>query len=394
MFKNRVHDARQRGAGRNGQSQLRRGGLRGGPILQNAPIKGRQRQNGVNIGKPAPGWRQVDVLALVRQRGAAARVPCEDQERVFSQRHEIVIVGIGLIKLQHRELRIMDRRKAFITKIAIQFKDPLEAADDQPLEIEFRRDAQIQIGVQRVMVRREGTGSRPTGDGVHHRRFDFKKSAVGQIRAKAGDHPAARLKDAVDAGGGHQVNVALPITDFDVRQPVPFFRKRSEPFRQKRQRLHLHGEFIGLRAEHGPVNADPIAEIQDLRKAKGVIAQRVLAKIHLKPMRPLLKRGERRFAESAQGNNASRDPARDPPVRQFILRRRAVSRHHPRNRLRPLEAGTIRRHAHAPQRLKFLKTVSPLIVQVIRHAPSPASCFSCFLLRHHHLPSSASDTPQ
>ena len=64
------------------------------------------------------------------------------------------IVGVRLIKLQHRELGIVLRRDALIAEVAIDLVDAIESADHQPLEIQLRRDAQEQIHVEGVVMRR------------------------------------------------------------------------------------------------------------------------------------------------------------------------------------------------------------------------------------------------
>ena len=44
----------------------------------------------------------------------------------------------------------MARGDAFVAEVAVEFVDALEAADEEALEVEFGRDAQIQINVERV----------------------------------------------------------------------------------------------------------------------------------------------------------------------------------------------------------------------------------------------------
>ena len=51
--------------------------------------------------------------------------------RIRGEIHHAVIVGVGLIKLEHRELRVVMRGDAFVAEVAIDFVDPLQAADDQ-----------------------------------------------------------------------------------------------------------------------------------------------------------------------------------------------------------------------------------------------------------------------
>jgi phage terminase large subunit-like protein len=53
-----------------------------------------------------------------------------------------VIVGVGLVELQHGELGIVLRADALVAEVAVDLVDAVKAADDQPLQIKLRRDAQ------------------------------------------------------------------------------------------------------------------------------------------------------------------------------------------------------------------------------------------------------------
>ena len=113
-------------------------------------------------------------MILILQRGGAEEVLRERAEQVFGQRHEITVVGIGLVKLQHGEFGIVDGRDAFIAKISIDFKHPLEPAHDQSFEVEFRRDAQVEVPIERVVVRHERAGRGSPGNGLHHLAFPLR----------------------------------------------------------------------------------------------------------------------------------------------------------------------------------------------------------------------------
>ncbi len=90
--------------------------------------------------------------------------------------HHALVVGVGLIELQHGELRIPAPAQALVAEVAIDFIHAIESAHHQPLQIKFRRDAQVQIHVERVVVRHKRTRHRAACDGLHHRRLDFDKS--------------------------------------------------------------------------------------------------------------------------------------------------------------------------------------------------------------------------
>jgi hypothetical protein len=59
--------------------------------------------------------------------------------QLVGQVHEIPVVGIGLIKLQHREFWIMPSRQPFVAKVAVNLIHPLKPADHQTLQKQFWR---------------------------------------------------------------------------------------------------------------------------------------------------------------------------------------------------------------------------------------------------------------
>ena len=96
-----------------------------------------------------------------------------------------LVIRVRLVKLQHRELGIVVRREPLVAEVAIDLVDPLDAADHQPLQIQLRRDAQVQIDIERVVVRDERPRRRAAIERLHHRRLDFDKAALPRVAAAA-----------------------------------------------------------------------------------------------------------------------------------------------------------------------------------------------------------------
>ncbi|GBF29098.1 hypothetical protein MnTg03_00664 [bacterium MnTg03] len=75
----------------------------------------------------------------------------------------------------------MARGQAFITKISINFKYPLDASDYKPFKVKLRRNAKIKIHIEGIVMGDERSGYRTSGNHMHHRGFHFNKSCFGQI---------------------------------------------------------------------------------------------------------------------------------------------------------------------------------------------------------------------
>jgi hypothetical protein len=74
---------------------------------------------------------------------------------------DAVVVGVRLVGLEHRELGAVGGVGALVAEVAVDLEDAVDAADDGALEEELRRDAQVQLGVERVRVRDEGRAAAP-----------------------------------------------------------------------------------------------------------------------------------------------------------------------------------------------------------------------------------------
>jgi hypothetical protein len=288
----------------------------------------------------------------------------------------VVVIGVGHVELEHREFGIVDRRDALVPEVPVDFEHPREAADDEPLQIQFRRDAQIEIDAQRVVVGDEGLRGGAPRDGVHHRRLDLQKPAFDQKGPDAGDDAAARRKNVVHVRIGDQVHVPLAIPCLDVGQPVPLFRQGAERLAQKRQLVHLDGEFVRLGSEKNARHADPIAEIELFRDGIGLLGQQIFFEIHLQPVGPVLQHGEGRLAEAAQGDDAPGERTGNPLLLQDLLGFFSVELDQLAGPILDLESGAVGRHAGLAQLVQLLDPLLSLFVQFIHGGLSGLSSLS------------------
>jgi hypothetical protein len=73
----------------------------------------------------------------------------------------VVVGGVGLVRLQHRELGRVRGVDPLVPEVPIDLKDALDPTDDATLQEQFWGDPQIQIGVDCVCMGDEGSGSGP-----------------------------------------------------------------------------------------------------------------------------------------------------------------------------------------------------------------------------------------
>ena len=240
-------------------------------------------------------------LHLIR----ADRVAGNRREHLLGQRHQLLILAVGLIELEHRELGVVLRRDAFVPEVAVDFVDALQAADRQPLQIQLGRDAQEQLHVERVVMRYERARQRPAGDRLHHRRLDLEVAPAVQERADRGKHTTSDGEDLARVWIDDQIEIALAIPGLDVGQPVPLLGQRQEALGEELERRRPDGQLVGLGPEDAPLDADEVAEIEQLVDREVALRQRVLAEVDLNPFAAVGDDQEVGLAEAADGQDAA-----------------------------------------------------------------------------------------
>src|SRR5258707_14867577 len=65
---------------------------------------------------------------------------CRFAHQAFGEVHHVRPVLVGAVPLEHRELGVVARGDALVPEVAVDLEHALDAADQQPLEIELGRD--------------------------------------------------------------------------------------------------------------------------------------------------------------------------------------------------------------------------------------------------------------
>ena len=170
---------------------------------------------------------EIERLALVFHLARAAHHVGDALEHPLDHVHQVAVVRVGLVQLEHRELGVVPRGQPFVAEVAVDLVHALEAADDEALQVQLRCDAQVHVDVERVVMRDERLGHRAARDHLQHRRLDFHEverveeaaQVLHDARALA-EHLAALVAD-------DQVDVALAVALLDVGEAVPLVRQAA-----------------------------------------------------------------------------------------------------------------------------------------------------------------------
>ena len=306
----------------------------------------------------AIGRRERNLVLAELDLVGADRFAGHRRQHLLGQRHQLTILAVRLVELEHRELGVVLRGDPLVAEVAVDLVDPFEPADRQPLEIQLGRDAQEQLHVERVVVRHERPRQRPAGNRLHHRRLDLEIAAAVQKGANRSEHTTSDAEHLPRVGIDDQVEIALAVARLDVGQPVPLLGQRQEALGQELERRGPDRQLVRLGAEDATLDADEVAEVEQLEDREIALGQRVLADVDLDPRLPVGDDEEVGLAEAAN----RQDPAGGARPRLLRLERLsglpAVGLDQLFDRVGALELSWIGIDAELAQRLEILPALA------------------------------------
>ena len=232
-----------------------------GVAAEREEVDARGLPDGLVHADAAERRREVELFALVGNAAGAARRLRAGAEQALGPLHHAAVVGVGLVHLQRGELRVVPHVHPLVAEDAADFIHALHAAHNQALEVQFRRDAQVHVDVQRVVVGDERPRGRPAGDGVEDRGLHLDVAQAVQHGADGADDAAAADEGLLHLRVDNQVDVSLAVAQVGVLQAVELLRHGEQRLRQQADLPRMDGDFAPARLEHVPLHADDVADI-------------------------------------------------------------------------------------------------------------------------------------
>ena len=191
------------------------------------------------------------------ERGRAEQLGHEPREHLFRELQHDLVVGIRLIPLGHRELGVVKPRQPFVPKVVPDLVHLLEPAHDTALQVQLVGDAEIEVRVERLVVRLERTRGGATVQRLQHGGLHFQIAARVEEPPDVAHHPSPQPEHLAHLGMHGQVRVALPGAQLGIRQlPVPHparvllaERQRPQRLREQAEPFDAHGDFARLGPE-------------------------------------------------------------------------------------------------------------------------------------------------
>ena len=227
-------------------------------------------------GHALPGRRELDLVLLIANSGAARHLFGGVGEHVLGQFHHAVIVDVGFVEFQHREFGVVLVADALVAEVAPDLVDRVVAADQQALEVQLEADAQVQILVKLVVVRDERARRRAAVDRLEDRRLHFQKGVIVEEVAQRADRLGALDEDLAHVAVDGEVGVALAVARFHVAELAELDHRaivqrllldhgqRAERLAQQLERADAHADFARFGAHQRAARLHEIVHVDQL----------------------------------------------------------------------------------------------------------------------------------
>ena len=238
-----------------------------------------------------------------------AELGVDPPEHHLREVEEVRVRRVRPVVLEHRELGIVPGRDALVAVAATDLVDALEAADEEALQVELRRDPHEEVHVERVVVRLEGASDGAADERRERRGLDLEEALVVEHLAGGAHDVAARAEHLGDRRVGDEVDVPLAVASLDVLEAVPLLGRRPQGLREDADARRLDGELAALRCGERALGLDEVADVDVLERGVGR-AHRGLAREELELARAIAEAEERETTRRAERDDAAAEVER------------------------------------------------------------------------------------
>ena len=210
------------------------------------------------------GLAEVDLDAVVGDHGSTAYFLSQILEHALCELHHALVVGVCLVQLHQRKLRVMSGVNTLIAEYSADLVDSLQAAYDQSLQVQFQRDAKLHVLVQCVVVSLKGSCGSAACIGYQHRCLHFHEVSRIQEVTDLLDDLGSLDKGLPGLCVHDQVHISLAITGVGIGQSVEFLGQDLEALGQHGHLHSMNGYLAGHGAEYISLYSIDISDIRFL----------------------------------------------------------------------------------------------------------------------------------
>ncbi len=216
----------------------------------------------VEHGGTPPRCREVKLASVIDDRGGAQELLGQVVHEFLDKHHDVAVVGIRLVELEHRELGVVAGRQPLVAKHPGNLEHPLKATHGKPLEVQLRGDAQVQVNVEGVVVGGERACGGTTRNRVEHGGLDLDEVPILEPAAHQRHGPAAQREHPTGLVGHPQVHVALTKPCIGIRDAVPLVGEREAGLGQAHPRTDTDRELAPPCPDDLAGDPQPVADVE------------------------------------------------------------------------------------------------------------------------------------
>ena len=228
-------------------------------LLLDELAHGGAAERGLEVDVVAP---DVDLRGTVESQGDAL-------EHVLGEGHHPVVVLVGHIDFHGGELGVVGAVHALVAEVAAELIHTGEATDYQTLEVELVGNAEIEVDVQRVVVRDEGARGGTAGDALQHGGVHLEVALLVEVTAHLVHYLGTLHKGVADMGVDDEVDVALAVAQLGVAEGVVDHAvlllddgQGAQALAEHGEALHMDGGLTHLGNKHIARYADNVADVE------------------------------------------------------------------------------------------------------------------------------------
>ena len=236
---------------------------------------------------------------------AAASLAGNLLEEVLGKLAHAGQVRVGGVCLHRGELWVMREVGALVSELTTKLVDALKTANKQALQWKLGCNAQVVLGVQRVVVRDERLCICAAKNLLENRGLNLHVAVRLHELTDDGDDLGALAEHVADLGVHDKVNVALAITNLAVGEAVELFRQRTQRLGENLQRGDCQGKLAAARTHDSAGCADNVAKVEKTQELPVLLVKVVDAAEKLNLAGVVLYHDKRDLALVADGTDAA-----------------------------------------------------------------------------------------
>ncbi len=176
---------------------------------------------------------------------------------------------------------------ALVAEVAAELIHTGETANYQSLEVELVGDAEVEVDIQRVVMRDEGARGGTAGDALQHGGVHLQVALLVEIGTHLVHYLGALHESVAHVGVHDEVHIALAVAQLGVAEGVVHHavfllddRKRAQALAEHGEALHMDGGLTHLGYKHIARYTDDVADVEQALE-DGVVERLVLPGAYL-----------------------------------------------------------------------------------------------------------------